>query len=131
MDSLTDLTIKLGHAIIALGLIITTLNLPKGPPSSPSAQLAYPFEAARKDNRGHPYLRKAAAKYIKLATGTEVAYEQEWVEPAYLECGHSSAYYDEAAVVGDPSPTIGFHMPQPRKRCEVSAQAVHAQGVGE
>lgn len=69
MDNLLDLPAKLAHALIALALIVAALGGPKGPPSSPTAQLAFPFEEQRKVARGHPYLRKATARYINLATG--------------------------------------------------------------
>lgn len=69
MDNILDLPARLAHALIALALIVAALGGTKGPPSSPTAQLAFPFVEQRRVSRGHPYLRKAAAKYVSLATG--------------------------------------------------------------
>lgn len=45
MDALLDPLGKLASAVLALFLILTALGGPKGPPSSPSAQLSFPFMA--------------------------------------------------------------------------------------
>ena len=73
MDSLLELPYKLATALIALALILMAL---KGPPASGSGakaptQLSFPFMVAAPASaqKGSPLLRKAAKRYLRLATG--------------------------------------------------------------
>lgn len=77
MDSLLELPYKLATALIALALILMAL---KGPPKGPSnvrpvSQVSYPFMIASPSSsqRGHPLLRKAAKRYLRLATGENLS----------------------------------------------------------
>lgn len=50
MEHLLDLPMKIAHALVALAVLFMAWG-GKGPPSAPSAQLAFPFmeEARRRD----------------------------------------------------------------------------------
>ena len=76
MDSLLELPYKLATALMALALILMAL---KGPPSGGASQrvahqLSFPFMVSQmaQKQRGHPLLRKAAKRYINLASGENV-----------------------------------------------------------
>lgn len=48
MDTILNLPGKLASFLFSIGMLLAALNLPKGPPSSPSAQLTFPFMYERK-----------------------------------------------------------------------------------
>lgn len=73
MDSLMDLPGKLASGLIALALILLSLQ---GPPKGPSArmvtQMSFPVMISQlaKKQRGHPILQAAASRLIRKKGAT-------------------------------------------------------------
>ena len=61
-STLLDLPMRLGHALLALVLILGTLNGPDEPPSAPSTQLAFPFML---QDKARPYASMAKLRALR------------------------------------------------------------------
>lgn len=76
MDSLAELPMKLASALIGLALIFLALGGPPkgGSPKLAKNQLSFPFMVSQmaQKQKGHPFLRRAASRYIRLASGENV-----------------------------------------------------------
>ncbi len=60
-----ELTSELGQMATALLLVLAAMGSHRGPPNTPSAQLAFPWYLQAAQAKTTPYASRAAAKVLK------------------------------------------------------------------